>query len=677
MADGLWRTAGVSAERAERVAAEYGVPLRVARWLCARGLDEDSGELAGWLDATRVAYTDPHAFHDMAAAVTRMLHAISRRERIGIIGDYDVDGVTASAILADVLTALGADWRCFIPHREQDGYGLSEALVNRAREAGCQLLVTVDNGIRAGDAIAYAREAGLDVVVTDHHEPGPEPLPPGLPVVHWTRADDEAVRVLSGAGVAWKFASALEAAATGDGGIGGTRAEFVSPHSERTIGDAAERRRFRLGMAALGALADVMPMFGENRRLVVDGVAALKGCRRPGWLALCEAAGVDLSQLTPTAILWRLVPRLNAAGRMESAHLALRLLLAEESRAAAELAQQLEELNDLRKRETERAAAEAREQADAQVAAGAHALVVHGPWPLGVAGIVATRLVDHYGKPVLVLADAGEPILRGSGRAPEGVSLHTAMIDCADAFDHFGGHDGAVGCAVRREHIEEVKRRLFAAVAAHAQAADEGATEPLADDYLPLAEATLELADWVERLGPYGPGYPVWRFYIGPVRIEQVRRLGNGRHARIRVKEAGTQRELIWFGAPSSVEQWRPGDALTAIVELERNVWQGQADVQLRVVQATVSPKVLTREHFAEVYRLLRARRRLCASEVQAEVPHYSPQQVTLILETFVELGFAHRQDHAYHVVEYVEARDLREAAEYRRHLRQTAILSG
>ncbi|MCL6627584.1 MAG: DHH family phosphoesterase, partial [Alicyclobacillus shizuokensis] len=433
-----------------------------------------------------------------------------------------------------------------------------------------------------------------------------------------------------------------------------------------------------LGLAALGALADVMPMVGENRRLVVEGLAALRRCRRPGWLALCAVAGLDADSVTATDVLWRIAPRLNSAGRMDTAEHALALLLAADPGEAQARAEDIERLNGLRKVETERAFTQAQEQAREQIAAGCGFLVSHGPWPLGVVGIVAAKLSETYGMPALVLADTGDTLLRGSGRAPSGFPLHQALADSAELFDHFGGHDEAVGCGLSRERLVEVRERLSAFAAAWQSERLPSASTPqvLADDYLPLADATLELAAWIDRLGPYGPGHPMWRFCVGPARIVQVRWMGDGRHVRIKVSEAGNFQDLVWFHAPPSVSTWKPGDTVTAIVELEQNVWQGRVRVQLRVIQAGLSNRVLTREHFADLYRLLRARRRLQAVEAVREAPGYGLDQVATMLNTFVELGFARLSDHAYHVVESAAPRDLREAAHYRDHLRTNAAWS-
>ncbi|MCL6593726.1 MAG: single-stranded-DNA-specific exonuclease RecJ, partial [Alicyclobacillus sp.] len=632
----LWRSAAVPWIQAQQLAAATGIPVRVARWLCTRGVT-DPNAVHAWLEPQSIPWSDPYDFLDLAKAVQRLRQAMADRERVVVVGDYDVDGVTASAILYEALTALGADVQVLLPHREQDGYGLSPALVERVRDVGGRVVVTVDNGIRAQAAVAHALAAGLSVVVTDHHEPG-GPLPAGVPVVHWARARRPELAMLSGAGVAWKLAQALlndldAAAPTGD-----------------DIG------RWLTGLAALGTLADAVPLTHENRRLVHAGVAVLRNCTRPGWLALCQVAGLTPADVTAALLQWTAIPRLNAAGRMDSADTALALLTATDSASASKAATQLEAWNEQRRRETERTVREAQ----AQLAADGRqqqaergdlpAVVVWGPWRLGVAGIAAARLAQTYGVPSIVLADDGQGELRGSGRAPDGWDLLGRVTACAHVLQHYGGHAQAVGLGLRTQQAESFR----AAFEAACQAQPPAAAHPwCADDYLPLHEANVETLAWLERLAPFGAGHPPFDFYVGPLELLQVRRMGKGQHVRLRVREGACVAELVWFHAPAAVQDWPAGERLAAVCRLERHAWQGRVQAQLRVVRAVRLHRPLLRADLAALYRLLRARRRLTASEAAVAwqgkgVEH----RVRLALAAFVELGFARRDESAYHVVD-------------------------
>lgn len=659
----LWRTAEVNRGLAERLAAELRIPVRVSRWLCTRAGDED--EAREWLSAPDNAPGLPWQwFHGMEAAVRLLLQSIEAGHRVCVVGDYDVDGVTASAILGSCLDAVGADWFCVIPHRVQDGYGLSNRLVERAREAGAQLIVTVDNGIRANEAVTYATELGLVVIVTDHHEPGDELPTEAQAIVHWVASDEPtAVARLSGAGVARKLADAMFDTLRG---LRATKA------ADRISGLFA----WLDGLATLGALADVMPMRGENRRLVRAGIAALRGTIMPGWIALCESAGVDPANVTEQSLLWNITPRLNAAGRMGSAEVAFQLLMAPDAKSAQEAAEQIEAWNRSRREATDKAASEAVadcvERFGETVPGG---IVVSGAWPLGVVGIVAARLCDQYKRPTVVLADDGSGQLRGSGRAPAGFPLLETVSKCATYLAHFGGHDSAIGCGLAKEHLDSFREAFDHHAGAWWQSravdwdvANSGGV--LADDYLPLAEVTLETWSWVNRFGPFGPDNEPLLFYLGPLEVVRIRTMGGrGQHLRIEVREGTSKLELVWFSADDVAKTWEPGRRIGALVHLEENVWQGVRRVQARVVSAhSLSDAVIDRGIFTDVYRLLRARRRLHLAEA-SQSQRLETDKLHLIFDTFVELGFARREESAYHMVDGATPCDLRESPSYQQHL--------
>ncbi len=651
MANCLWRSATVDEGTAKRIAKRFDLPLRVAKWLCIRDVRED--EIEEWLYPERANWLSPGVFWDMPSAVERILRARASGETVCIAGDYDADGVTASAILASTLDALGVAWHCLIPHRVEDGYGLSQAMVDRAQQLGCTLIVTVDNGIQAHDAIAYANLLGMDVLLTDHHEPSDTPPHPVVANLHWTRADGLETRALSGAGVAWKLATAL---------------------LESAEGQFQELQDWHIALATLGALADVMPMTVENRKLVKTGVGMLRTCPHSGWRALCEVARVDVGSLTENSLLWSIVPRLNAAGRMDSAELAFQLLMARDEEVSRRLADELEALNTLRKSETERAYQEASAQYLHADPDGVHPVVlVCGPWHLGVAGIVAAKLVNAFHRPAIVLADDGGEVLRGSGRAPDGIPLHSVVAACAEHLHHFGGHETAIGCAVTRTHLEAFRAKLFRVAETMIADVQETAEEPVADDFLSLADATMDTCQWVERFVPYGPGNPPLTFYVGPVELIRSVRMGGGRHLRLRVREGKHEADLVWFNAEGEALDWLPGQRLSAIVCVERNTWQGRTTVQLRVMEAYALANPLLRDEFGYLYRLLQARRRLSLREAEHALPGRTVAEAKVVLDTFVELGFAEGTESAYHVVEQVVRRDLRHSIQYQRHLRQVA----
>jgi len=689
----LWKTALVSDADAKGMAHAAGVPMKVARWLCARGIPENDARQ--WLHPETATYSQPTDFAEAGKAVDILLQALERQEKIAVVGDYDVDGVTASVILVMALRLLQAHWCCDIPHRVDDGYGLSETIVERLHRQGVKVIVTVDNGIRTQEAIDLAVACGMQVVVTDHHEPDLEAPLAADAVVHWSRAGNGAkLNHLSGAGVAWKLSQTLLETAEKSGYL-----DTVDSLQR------AEEAQYSLGLAALGALADLMPMTLENRKLVREGLAALADCRRPGWVALCETAHLSMDGLSSTALLWRITPRLNAAGRMDSADVAFQLLLTNNSVEAHSLAQRVEELNSRRRAVTEEAAAQAEVQCRLLLARYPGGLVAVGPWPRGVVGIVAARLVDLYQRPILVFSEENQEILYASGRAPEGISLIAVLERCSHLLHHFGGHEAAVGCAVERGMLEELRQAFSAACCqvastegqrsgSCAAAAEpegrspvettapftgqklDGVKQPaIADDFLALADVTMETVAWVEAFAPFSSDFPPLSFYLGPVELEAVKPVGtSGHHLRLTVVEAGTRAQLVWFKAPAVVDTWRSGQQMSAVVELEANHWRGQVQPQLRVLTAQILPGALGRKEFGEVYRLLRAHRKLQQREAYELLPAVGESNLETVLKVFVELGFAQCRESAYHVVESVEPRDLRESVSYHNYLYRAAL---
>lgn len=665
MTDVMWKAARIDVAHADRLADDLGLPARAARCLLARGVTE--AQAVEWLSngdesataalVTGTAWREAVQFDGLATAIDRLVQALETGERICVVGDYDVDGVTASTIMGATLSFLGADYICLIPHRIQDGYGLSEAIVERAAAQGARLIVTVDNGIRATAGALATATYGIDLIITDHHEPG-DPLPDSVhAIVHWASAiDEERVRILSGAGVAWTVADALLSRLAGD----------------REALAVQELRRWLVGLAALGALADVMPMTGHNWRLVRAGIACLRTCQRPGWLALAELARLELASVDHHGLLWHITPRLNAAGRMDSARAAFDLLMAKNAETASAAADEIEHWNQLRKLETERASAEALAQCREDRREHGAAIVLAGPWHLGVVGIVANKLADAFCRPAIVLADDGSDVLRGSGRAPVGYDLHAALCASEAHLVNFGGHEAAIGCAVHRSQLTAFRDTLMEhleTAGLHPSATAPASDAGMPDDYLPLAEVTEETLRWMERFRPFGPGHPPFTFYVGPVEVVRVTALSGGRHLRLSLREGGDKADAIWFQADAEAQTWRPGERIGAVVELERNTWKNQTGLQLRVVRAERYDRMMTREDFGLLYRLLKSRRTLHATQVATASVSCTPDDASMALDTFVELGFAQVRETAYHVVDKAVSRDLRDAPSYQRYL--------
>ena len=558
MSAGPWSIAPVDLAAAHRLSAELGVSRVVAEVLTRRGF-ADPAVARAFLDPDFL-FHDPYLLPGMAAARACIDRALRRGQRILVHGDYDADGVTAAFLLTDVLRELGADVEWFLPNRFRDGYGLSAAAVERAAEGGAGLLVTVDCGIKDVEAVARASRLGLDVIVTDHHEPGPEL--PGCVVVS-PSLGAYPYPSLAGVGVALKLAHALLAEPGG-----AARTEL--PLRLRPYVDAA----------AVGTVADVVPLFDENRALVAMGLGRLCSAPRPGLAALLEVSGTAPEAVGADTIGFRLAPRLNAAGRLDDPALAMQLLQAPDRAAALPLALKLNELNAARQ-ELERAIlAEALEMVPPPPPA---AVVLHSPdWHEGVVGIVASRLAERFRRPVILICSGGE-VAKGSGRSVPGFDLAAAVQACSAPLVGFGGHPGACGLRVPRGRIAEFTELFIAYAAAHLppEALERRRS---VDAMVAGTELTLSLAAELERLAPHGEGNRRVALLLHGAEVLSPRRTRDGRHLQCRVRCDGACASAIHFNVAEAAE---PGEEerFDIVLEFARNSFNGAENAQVKVVE--------------------------------------------------------------------------------------------
>lgn len=503
------------------------------------------------------------ALDDLAglrAAVQRIERAIGGGERIVVYGDYDVDGLSGSTILQRTLAAIGADVAVFIPHRDRDGYGLNAAVLAELAARNAALVITVDCGISAAAEIAAANACGLDVVVTDHHDVPPE-LPAAVAIVNPHQPNcPSPFKQLAGAGVALKVALALAAR-----------------RADPAVRLALEPSLLQL--AALGTVSDVMPLIGENRGIVRHGLRALNDRPTAGLAALIRRSGLTRPWVTAEDIAFRLAPRLNAAGRISEASITQRLLATADLAEADALADELEVLNHRRRELGDAALVAARAVVAGFGAVVPPALVVESEHPAGVLGLVAVRLVEETGRPVVVL-ERTDGISRASVRAPAGHSAIAAVHACAHLLVRYGGHQGAAGFSIDAARIAEFRDAFVAAVV------DQPAARPT--DGLRMADARLrpetiadELLDLVERLGPFGHGAREPLFETAAVQVRDARVVG-GRHLRLKLAGAGRVVEGIAFNA---ADDGPPvGSAVDVLYRVRPNVWQGRRRVEVEVV---------------------------------------------------------------------------------------------
>lgn len=553
-----WELRESDEHAAETLAAALGLPPLVARLLASRGWETPEAARA-FLDAGEESFRDPFLMKGMAEAAERISRAVRDGERIRVYGDYDADGVTSTALMIRLLRRLGGSFDTYIPHRGREGYGLNIPAIDLAAEAGVRLLVTVDNGISAVEQIAYARERGIDVVVTDHHEP-PAALPEANVLVNPKQEDcGYPFKGLSGAGVAFKLAHAL---------LG---------RPDPTFAD----------VAAIGTVADLMPLEDENRAIVRMGLEEMTKRPAPGVRALAAVCGTEAAKLSSGRIAFGLAPRLNASGRLASADPAVRLLIAESDEEAAPLAEQLDELNRERQQQVDDTLleAEAMWQRKLEERGGSmpEAIVLDGDgWNAGIAGLVASKLVERYYRPAIVLAgEPGAETCKGSARSIDGFDLHAALTECAELMEHFGGHQAAAGLTIRRERVAELEARLCR-LAAERIAPEDWVPKRKADLAAPIAALTLESAEQLKRLEPFGNANPTPKFVIQGVKVGEKRLIGkDGRHLRLLAEEGGRRMETVGFGMAETAAALEPGAVVDLLGELAVNEWNGSKRVQL------------------------------------------------------------------------------------------------
>ena len=521
--------------------------------LAARGITDPTEALT--LLAGEEELSDPMLLTDMDKACARILEAIDKEQTIVVYGDYDVDGVTATALLYQHLKGMGASVKCMLPSREGDGYGLSKNAIQSIHDKGCQLIVTVDNGISALEEAEFAASLGVDLIVTDHHLPH-DTLPKAVAVVDPRRADDHSpFKGLCGAGVAFKLCAALD----------GCPPEEMLDY----CGD----------LAAVGTVADVMPLTGENRTLVKAGLKLLQQTDRPGISALLEEVGLGGKPITAENVSYAIAPRINAAGRMDNAVTALQLVLCEDEERAAELAHKLNEINVARQETEQEIVKAAQQQLDAEPAIlEDRVILIWGrDWHPGVIGIVASRLVEKTGRPVIVVSVDEHGEGKGSGRSVQGFNLHECIASCEDILLRFGGHAMAAGLSVREENLPELRRRL------NEWAARECAvlfTPPLECDLsIHLDRITVESVRRLEQLAPYGAENPTPVFVLEKAVIDGIFSVSEGKHCRLRLRQGNASIYAVWFGMPPEQLPYTMGDVVDAAVNL--SVYESLRGAQL------------------------------------------------------------------------------------------------
>jgi single-stranded-DNA-specific exonuclease len=543
------------------LADAISVPRTLAALLAQRGFD-DPDAARRFLRPALEGLADPYHLAGMDAAVDAVARAVRAGGPILIHGDYDVDGQCGSALLTRALRTTGARVEPFVPHRMRDGYDFGPAGLAVARELGARLIITCDCGITALEATQRAGEVGIEVIVTDHHLPGPT-LPAATAVVDPQRPDDRSgLTALCGAGIAFKLVQAL-----------------VEP-----LGLPAHLPLHLLDYVALATVADVVPLVGENRILVRHGLKLLNRSRWPGLRALVAAAGLAGQEIRASHVGYILGPRLNAAGRIGDAGEGLRLLLEDDGAEAERQARQLEVLNTERQDLDQRILTQALEQIEREVRMDRSPVLVlaSDEWHPGVVGIVASRVVERFGRPTFLIGLDGE-VGKGSGRSISGFDLNAALRDCADLLERFGGHRMAAGLTVRRDRLEAFRER-FTAVAGRTLDPATLGPEQRVDLEITLDEATLDLERLCRHLEPCGMGNPAPVFLTRGAELLNWQFVGvTGGHLRGYLRDARGGLSAIGFQFADRVG-WLGDQRVDAAFRLDRNDYNGQVQLQAKLL---------------------------------------------------------------------------------------------
>jgi len=544
-----WNLRPADDETVSHLSSEAGLSPLIARMLAARGV-RTADEVRAYLSPQLSHLHSPYLMSGMQAAVERLEAALERKEKILIYGDYDVDGTVAIVLLKTAIELLGGTADYHVPHRIRDGYGMKDEVIASAAEQGVRLIISVDTGIRAFAAAEAAQRAGVDLIVTDHHLPEAAALPRALVVLNPNQPGCEyPCKALCGAGVAFKVAQAL-----------------LEKHGRESLLPSF------LKMVAVATIADAVPLTGENRVFASLGLAGLRQPANPGLKALLEVAGLDRGRpITAGDVAFRVAPRINAAGRMDVAQEVIEMFSGRDLGRCRQIAQRLNQLNADRQREEARIVEAAFERLDGdQALRESYCIVVEGEgWHRGVIGIVATRVVERYHRPALVVSiEGGEA--HGSGRSLRTFHLLEALESCAPLFTRFGGHAFAVGFALPAERVPELRAALDGFARARLTPAD---FEPMLtiDGEITLDQVTPDFLRETQRLAPFGMGNPQPVFAARGVRLAQPPFLLKEKHLKLRVMQGGRAFDALGWRMGERLPEFQAGDALDLAFTVEPN----------------------------------------------------------------------------------------------------------
>lgn len=553
MAYGKWNVTGYDRSEAVRLTRKGLNPI-IAVLLASRKIAEDK-DIEALTKSDISIVSSPLLIKDMEQAANRVRRAIALKEHVTVYGDYDVDGITSSCLVCDYLRDKGVECDIYIPERLEEGYGVKNAAIDTIKERGTELIITVDCGITAAENKRYAKSLGMDMVITDHHEMSGEM--PESPVVDPCRPDcPSPAKMLAGVGVAFKLICAIEG-------------------EENT-----EKLLHRYGdLVAVGTIADVMPMTGENRYYIREGLELIKKGSRPGFSELCTAAGTDKSKISVTTVGYTLAPRINAAGRLGGTDIAVNLLLSKNGDEAAAYAQKLCGLNRERQKIEGEMLKEAVGMLQENPPDGKPIVLASDHWHQGVAGIVASRVSDKFGLPTVMIS-IKDGVGRGSCRSSGGYNIFEALQSCRELLTNFGGHEMAAGLTVDEGRIDELREALGRV---YTSAAVEACEPELKVDFEVIKPELLseENVESLDSLEPYGVGNPQPVLCMKNVRVENLMALSEGKHTKMWLSKNGRSFEAVFFAKTIQELGAKVGSYADVAFSPQINEFKGRRSVQL------------------------------------------------------------------------------------------------
>ena len=551
-----WEIYQTNEEKVEELQEKYKLNRLLSTLLTNRGITKEA-EITKFLNPKRSDFYDPFGMPDMENAVERILKAIENKEQIIIYGDYDVDGITSVTVLKSFLEERGLHVGVYIPNRLEEGYGLNKKAVEHIAEQKYSLMITVDCGISAVEEVEYANQLGIETIITDHHEPGNE-LPKALAVVNAKRKDNQyQCRNLAGVGVVFKLIQAIGIK------MGLEEKEYLK----------------YLDIVCIGTISDIVPLTDENRVIVKLGLRLVEQTRNMGLKSILQASGYN--KIDSITISFGIAPRINACGRMGHQDEALKLFLSKDINEVNELTQKLNEYNKTRQEIEKRIFEDATIQIEQNGLANKNTIVLMGEnWHHGVIGIVASKITEMYFKPSILLCEEGE-CGKGSGRSVPGFDLYEALTECKESIDKFGGHAMAVGINVKKEKLEEFKEKLE-------QISKEKNIEEIVpilkiDAQISLDEINKEMVNSLKELEPFGEENKNPLFVFKNLKIDSIRALSEGKHLKLTLKDNKNIVNAIGFNLGELVNEYRIGDKIDVVGNLEINSFNGVDNIQINI----------------------------------------------------------------------------------------------